>query len=173
MPLLTVEQMRKHVETGLDDEALEGVIAGAEAEIESRFGPLGSADVVLAGMRRYITAPRAIATVTRVTESVNGQETVLSANDYCAWHRYRIERLATGDNPRREWGTAVRLEYEPVDDSAERATLLISLVKLDLAYQGLRRMSVGSGDYQIEHVDYIRERARLLSALQPRTMVIA
>jgi hypothetical protein len=170
MTLLTLDEVKAHVETDLEDTALQRIVTGIESEISDRYGSTDSAEETVAGTdRRVLVTHRPIESITSITED----DVTLSANDYRQWGRYRLERLSSGDNPRTLWGGVVELQYTPRDDSEQRKLVLVDLVKLELEYRALQSESVGGGDYRANHVDYTRERTRLLRMLAPKKVVFA
>lgn len=170
MTLLTVTQLRGHVESDLDDTALQRLLDSEDAEIVRLFGPVSSATELHAGGADVVqlVLDRQIASITSVTEVVDGTSTTLSADDYRQWWGQSLERLDDGTNPRSSWGERVTVVYVPNDATAQRTAVLIQLVQLALRYTGLRQESVGQGDYAATMLDQRRERARLLGQLAPR-----
>jgi len=168
--LLTVTQLREHVESDLPDAALERILDAEDAEIVRRFGALASESEELAGDARLLFLRRHAAAVTTVTETEadNATVTTLAANDFRQWGGGILERLATGDHPRAAWGPVVTVAYTPEDDSTERTHVLIQLCQLAARYTGAQHESVGQGDYAVTLPDYRRERERLLLGLAPR-----
>lgn len=199
--------IQARVETDLDTTHLQALIDEAVADIEDRYGPYRSTavppapiQIMLEGRRRmleimrplddtqavsiteYITAdPRDVEFSAYVEDwwpMVGEVATVLAADDYRVWHSGRtLERLFTGTNPRVFWGSRVQISYVPVDDTARRDEVVIKLVILGLAYQGVLEQRVGEvmttfgprtaagGGSPILYQD---EREKLLKTLEPR-----
>jgi hypothetical protein len=169
--LLTVDEMRDHVETDLVDDALEQIIDAADAEIIRRLGPVAAQTEVLPGGDLYLSLAREASAITAVTERflVDGfgvQNTPLNlANDVSLLASgRRVERLFTGDNPSSAFRGVVTIAYAPADTTAERKLLLVKLVKLDVKYSGLVAKSIG--DVRTQFVaDHAGERLALFRAL--------
>jgi hypothetical protein len=166
--LLTVAQLRQHIETDLLDAALQRFLDANEAEIVRLFGAAASVTERLAGGGYMLMLADAPASITSITETVSLVATVLAADDYYAWPGGILERLSTGTNGRSAWGELVTVVYVPADRSAQRTAVLVKLCQLDVAYDGLKWASVGSSDYQQTALDYPAERMRLLRSLAPR-----
>lgn len=149
--LLSVEQVREHVETDLVDDALERVLDAADAEIIRRLGPLLTQTEVLEGGAVHLPLSRAAASITSASErfATNGMgyQTValVVADDLRLLDDgRRVERLFDGSNPADAWRGEVTIVYAPADaGAAERAMLLVNLIKLDLGYTGHLVQSVG------------------------------
>lgn len=170
MALLTVTQLREHVETDLPDAALERILDAEDAEIVRRFGSATSASETLAGNALLLFLSRSPGTISTITETEadNLTTTTLAADDYRLWPGGILERLATGTNGRSAWAPVVTVTYAPTDDQAQRIHTLIQVCQLAARYTGVVQESVGQGDYAITLQDYRRERERLLSQLAPR-----
>lgn len=178
MALLTVAQLRAHVETDLDDTALQAILDSEEGEIVKRYGAHASATELLRGGERLLFLTRPAASITSVTEEVDGvfaepSVTVLAADDYRIWQGGRyLERLTTGTNPRLYWGDRVTVVYTPADETAQRTLILVNLCKLAIRYTGADSESVGAGDYSARERDYAAERTKLLRQLAPRGGIV-
>jgi len=170
--LLTLGQVRQHVETDLNDTALQMLIDAAESDIIDACGELNSEieefhDETLATL---LFLKRKAVSVTSVIEQVKSgndyEATTLLANDYALRHNNcMIERLADGDNPRGTWGDIVTITYEPEDERTRRKAAVIKLVKLETEYS--HASSVRTGDHSETAKDYTSERAKIINALKP------
>lgn len=166
--LLTVIELREHVQTDLADAALQRILDAEEGEIVRRYGPHTEATETLRGGDRLLFLARPATAISEVVETVGVVDTVLDAADYRLWDGGRcLERLTTGSIPSLYWAERVSVAYVPADQSAQRKLVLVQLVKLALAYSGLRSESVG-GDYSATTLDYVAEREKLLQSLAPR-----
>jgi hypothetical protein len=167
MALLTVAQVRAHVETDLADEALERLIDDADAEIIDRAGAVDEQTDEMHGVElaTALCLSRRASEITEVVETVSEDETTLAADDYSlrAGGLF-LDRLSTGTNGRSTWGDSVVVTYTPVDRTARRTRVLIDLVKLSVQYNALRSESVG--DYSATSAEYETERERLLGRLR-------
>jgi hypothetical protein len=173
MALITLAELKEHVESDLSDAALQRLLDSEDAEIVKRTGAhSGAITETLNGRELLLFLGRPAAAVTSVTEYVSGgaitgeTATVLAANDYRIWGSGRyLQRLPTGTNPRTFWGSRAQVVYTPRDESAERTLVLINLCRLAVEYRGLRTERVG--DYSMTSEEYTAERERLLSQLEP------
>jgi hypothetical protein len=170
--LLTVAQMRTHLETGLTDEALQRLLDAEESEIVARYGAHTSATETLPGNGEWLILGRTPSSITSVTETEtdNATATVLAANDYRLWAGGQLERLSTGTNGRYYWAPLVQVVYVPQDANDQRRAALVKLVTLSAAYTGTKAESIGSGDYSVTAADYTAERERILRSLAARKL---
>ena len=67
------------------------------------------------------------------------------------------------------WRTFVLVTYTPIDDLAKRRLLLADLVRLSTRYDATMRTAVGPGGagVSVNHLDYEKERKRLLHRMMP------
>jgi hypothetical protein len=168
MALLTVAQLREHVETSLPDAALDRILASAEQAIATWAGPLEvDEDGVVADATERLWAPgrtllrlhQLPTAVTSVTDLVNGVETLLDPSAYRLEGRY-VRRLGGTFG---EWTIVV---YTPTDDSATRRAVLVQLCQLELNVQpGMA--SQGAGGWSESYRTYLRQRDELLRAIRP------
>ena len=169
MTLLTVAELREHVETSLPDTALERLLAGCELAIAQWAGPLSFdedghvvevVDVARAPGRALLRLRQAPAAVSSVVDINHGVETELDPADYRVEERY-LRRLGAA-----LWGEWTRVTHTPVDDSAIRRTVLVQLVQLELNVQpGMA--SQGAGPWSESYGKYLRQRNELLRAIRP------
>jgi hypothetical protein len=165
--LLTVAQMRQHVETGLVDEALQRHIDDADEEIIDAAGEIDEQVDTMenAQLSTQLYLSRRASAVVSVVEEIAYDQTTLAADDYrLGGGGVLIQRLEDGTNPRGTWGETVTVTYVPVDRSRRRVGVLIDLVKLAVQYSGLKSESIG--DYSSTSTDYEQERQRILSRLR-------
>ncbi len=172
MALLTVAELRQHLETDLSDQALQRLLDDADESVVRLYGPHppGPVEEHHVGGVMYVFLRQRAANIISVFETVRGVTTVLASNDYrvLGGGRY-LERLTSGDHPRVFWGDFVTVTFEPWDDRAQRRRVIIDLVRLALEYNALE--SVDVGDYSSRSLDYQRERRRLLMDLGRGLMV--
>lgn len=164
--LLTVAQIRGHIETDLTDEALQRLIDDADAEIIAEAGAVASHVDTMSSceLANVLFLSRRASTITTVVERVGDDDTTLDATDYeLKADGLRIERLDSGPNPRATWGEEVVVTYAPRDMSARRLRVEIDLVRLAAEYDA--RKSSSSGDWSQTSADYEGERSRILSRL--------
>lgn len=170
--LLTVDELREHLETDLADAALQRILDAEEAEIIQRYGPHATATETLSGNGTLLILARTPLTITSITETYETTTTTLAADDYRLWPGGRIERSVYGTNPASYWSPVATVTYVPVDMTAQRRGCLIRLATLAVAYRGVKAESVGSGDYSMTAQDYTTEREKLLRSLAGRKLWI-
>ena len=167
MALLTVAQIRQHVEADLSDDALTRLLDDADEEIVAWAGEV---DEQVDTMRHVelstvLFLSRRGSEVTEVIEQIGYDETTLDPDDYRLRNGgTQIERRSDGTNPRSTWGEIVTVTYTPVDRTARRTRVLIDLVKLAVQYSGLKSESVG--DYSSSSAEYEAERGKILGRLR-------
>ena len=173
--LLTVGELREHLETDLSDEALQRILNAEEAEIVRRHGPTATQAETLDGGETLLFLSRTASSITSVveTESDNLTQTTLASDDYRLLPAGKVERLVTGTNPASYWAHLVTVTYVPEDQAAQRRLVLVQLAMLAAKYNAMKSESVGGGDYSGTSLDYTLERERLLRSLSGRTLWIA
>ena len=172
--LLTIADVRTHVETDLTDPALTRLNDDADATVIERFGPLdtdteqffvNSGDYPN-GRDKFINLSRKPANVTSITEQFfDNAATVLSADDY-ELVGSQLRRLDTGTNPGTVWGHVVNVVFVPYDTTKTRKVVIIDLIKLEVEYRGLS--SEAAGDYKMSAPKYHDEKEAILKRLAPR-----
>lgn len=152
--------VKDHVETDASDTTLQRLIADAVAAIAGRCGDAASVTRQLMGNSPILRLDPPVGTLTSVTE-IDGDntETVIDNDDVRLLYGGRVIEREDGGY----WGYRVRVAYTPVNDAARRDRVTIDLVRLSLTYSALS--SEGAGDFRASHVDYQRERTRLISEL--------
>lgn len=164
MALLTVAQLKEHVETDLSYDVLDLLLSEAEQLINRTAGdPTASTETHLHDPREANTRiwlKQKAATITTVTErGVDGVETVLAGSDYRLMLEGRVlERIDAA------WAPEVRIAYSPVNDLVTRKRIQVDLVKLAIQYEALGSSSIGS-DVSQSHLSYQAEREKLLRGL--------
>jgi len=166
--LLTLAQIREHVETDLSNDALQRLIDSEDAEIVQRYGALSTQTETLRGGSERLFLSRLVSSITSISEEVGETTTTLAADDYEIWWNQELDRQADGTHGRSTWGERVTVVYVPQTMTAQRTAVLTQLVQLAVRYNGVEQESVGSGDYSATSADYQRERERLLRKLAPR-----
>lgn len=168
--ILTLAQLREHLETDLTDPAVQRIIDADDAEIIRRLGAVATQAEVRKGGEQYLTLARAAASITSIVEryAIAGtgyQDITLATNDYnLLADGYKIERLFTGTNPNAVFLGIVTVNYVPKDTLAERIALLVRLVTLDITFDGRAAQSIG--DVRIQNLaDHQAARAALFGAL--------
>jgi hypothetical protein len=170
MSTLTLGEARSMIDTDLNDVALQLMIDDAEAEIAERAGSLASqVDEFKEELTNILVLSRKAASISSVVEKdgTGGSytSTALAATDYWLRQNTRIlERLSSGTNPRQFWGDVVIVTYVPQDDTTRRKIVTVDLIKLALAFNGLRSESVG--DYSASALEYEEQRQKIIDRLR-------
>lgn len=138
MALLTLVQLKEHIPgLTLADAALTRLLDAAEQSILEVVGSPGTVTELHQGGRATVFLTRRAASVTSITENLDGTHLVLVAGDYrIASDGHTVTRLATGDNPAPRWSGPVSVVLEAFDDAANRKRVQLALVRLDLGYSG-------------------------------------
>lgn len=166
MSLLTIAEARNHIETDIIDDALQQLIDDAEKEIDNSIGPVDSGTISLStdNPSKIFWLDRKVESIDNITEERDSIETELDENDYRLINNgMAIERLTTGNNPQSDWGDYLTIEYVPVDDTDRRKRVIVDLVKLAVAYNGLNSRSLEN--YSESQKNYEDERAKLILRL--------
>lgn len=168
---LTLDEVRQHVETGIEDDALERLLNEAQLQVTSRFGTDASMTVSVEAQGRYIRLQRPALTITSIAE-FNDQRYplyTLLVGDYELQHGGRVIRRLTGGTTfyaNRSWAPVVTITYVPVPEQALRDRVVIDLVRLAVQYNALGQETFGGRTgYQSISLDYFNERERILSAI--------
>ncbi len=168
---MTLIELKTFVETDLADAALQVVLDAAEEDLTKAVGPEGGMieDRQMEGQADFWTE-RPVGRVTSATETDDaGTVVTLAASDYRLHpSKTRVTRISTGTNPASGWTGRVTLNYVPADLAA-RNRAIVQLVELDLAFRPGAR-SENLGDFSRAHQDYDKERARIISQAQSRSM---
>ena len=172
--LITVANLRLHIETDLADASLQRIVDAVDQDIVEALGEHSSTGTVSethVGGDKGLFLGRPYATITSVTEHRGTTSTVLVAADYRSWYDNRVlERLSlNATNPQGEWGERVDVVYTPVDDDKKRILATIDLVRLALQYTGLK--SERAGDYSSSALDHAKERAAIISRLDRKSLL--
>ena len=158
--LISTDDIKAHVESGLDDAGLERIIRQCDALIVGRHGahagPLtetlyaaGDGELASAFQASYarVRVSRPIASITSVsvypTLEFNPEPAALAAADYYQEGRNAI-RI------RRRWPLRAQVVYEPVDNTSSRQRALIALVKAELRWEPVLAESLdGTASYRL------------------------
>lgn len=173
--LLDIDDVQLHVETDLDDDALQRLMDAEEAEIVTRFGSHGAADGTGPTVTRRVPGGDLFAflgqrsvSITQVDETIGSSSgettTTLSADDYQSWDDGRsLRRLNDGTNARDLWGKFMDITFVGFDDRDRRKRVLIDLVKLSVQYEAAKSSKIG--DVSVSFTDYQKERESILSTM--------
>ena len=179
MAILTVAELRTHVETGLSDAALQRILDAETAEIARHAPGVGTHTNTYRGGAASIMLHAPAATIVSVVETNGLDSTTLSTDDYYILNGGRtLQRRGDGSHAPISallgsrvgpvWGEFVIVSYTTAAAgaaSAQQALVLVNLCKLAIRYPGLQNEAV-SGDYSETALNYQRERAALLASLR-------
>ncbi len=170
--ILTVDEVREHVETDLPDTALTRLVEAADQEIIDRLGALASHTEVLdgEGLHLLVLARRASA-ISSATERIADTDYALAGTDYeLLADGYRVQRKQGLSYPQLAWRGRVTVVYVPIGGAAgelaARKLLLVDLVKLAEAYNARGSQSMGDGSSTA--LDYQKERMALFGPMLRR-----
>lgn len=129
--LLTVAELREHVETSLGDDAVQRLLDGLEAEIVRYAGPPGEQTDRIRGGQQLITLLRPTSRIVSVSESWYTTTTTLDPDDYeLLPNGQQLLRKRTGPNPRYHWWWDVTVVSIASDDDDIRIGVLLDLFRL-------------------------------------------
>lgn len=167
---MTAAEVRENLPAcELSDQGLQRIIDDIESEIEYRYGDNTSKIETYDTNRveRYVYPARRVASITSVVERWGTTDYTLSADDYELVNNIRIDRIPGGTNSWNYFGDQVTITYVPESDKARREMVIVDLVKLSLAYNGVD--SEKFGDYSMSQSEYQGKREDLLSRLGARS----
>jgi hypothetical protein len=179
--LLTVDEVREHIETDLEDAPLTRMLAAADAEIVSRLGAVAAETEVLRGGGALLHLRRKATVITSVVERINSGDTIEVASDDAGWPNpqdyvlavddfalladgFRVERRMGSSYPELAWRGRVTIVYTPADETARRIQLLVDLLKLAIAFSGLSTEDLGNS--RTVALDYPAEKEKLFASFQ-------
>lgn len=170
--ILTVDEIRDHIETGLVDDALVRLIENADQEIIDRLGALASHTDVLSGEGLpVLLLSRKASAITSVTEKIFDTDYALGASDYTLLaDGYTLRRLQGTTYPFPTWRGVQTVVYVPIGGAsgelAARKKLLVDLVMLDVAYDATASNALG--DVSRTALDHAMERNALFAGMKSR-----
>lgn len=165
--LVTVADVRRKVQTGLDDIDLADIITDEENEVVRRFGATGDGVTMVtevydgrSATSLFLNRPAVNVTSITVADKGGGTASTVATTAYQVWgNEGRIEHLGGG------WGSGiVTVTYVPVDDRARRRQVIVELVRLALEQAAMKSESVG-GEYSYQAPDWEAARAALYRRL--------
>jgi len=180
VPLLTVEDLRKHITTSLDDEALQRMLDANEAAINLVAGPLGVSvteihypvgyESIILTNRRYQTTTSPDTPI--IVEGYGTPDARTLASDDFRVSGSAIRRLYFGTNPSSYfYAGPVAITGTPEDDTAIREMALVALCRLDVEFKpGIRAITVGKRRTEYQSAqdsggDYLTQRNAILDGL--------
>jgi hypothetical protein len=173
LSLLTVDELREHVTTSLDDAAVQRLLDDAEAAIVGYAGEVGTLTEFVGGGGLSIVTARPIATITSIIERTDSYVPVtLATDDFRVRDQYVIDRLRLGTNRWLHWRGVVEITYVPIDDTATRKIVQAELVQLELDTKpGLASETVGAWTqtFSVAAKSTAEQRLEILARLKPTT----
>lgn len=171
--LISPDEVRALVETGLGDTELQEVIDRVEAEITEEIGaPYKDGETLtetVEGKSKNIYLKRPISSVSSATEYSSLSDTTgyaLTENEeFYLWpDQGRLERISTVPG-QILWGRMVKVVYVPQDQNKKRKKAIIDLVRIDLSRTSMYQESVG-GEYSYTAVsNWEKERRRIMKRI--------
>ncbi len=161
--MLTVAELRKHVETPLEDDALRRLLDAAEEDVAHFSAAVEY--ITPAGTLLPLTFPAsAITTVIENDVTLNVLDYELSSSGML------LRRLDTGPNPYRTWHRSqAKVTYVRRTNEATKEIVQVDLVRLDLREPGIRQQQIGSWSESYGNAlgteGYRAQRAQILSRL--------
>lgn len=169
--IITVADLREHVETDLPESAIQRLIDDADQLVIDTYGAHGPAvqtdDLYVDDGSEYVFPQRPVDAVTTVTEYTSETTSkVLDPTDYRLLHNGQsMLRLRNGTNPAVGWGYRVVVAYViTTAENPRRRGVVIDLVRLSINHSsGLR--SERAGDYSVSYGNSEKERSKILRRL--------
>ena len=160
--LLTLDQVRDVLETGLPDSALEWLIDEADHQITDRYGP-HSGEITETNVSRLdlVFLRRQAATIAEVKQY--GYQTLASAATVVAPATYEIRYDGWVLARPQCWMPLVQVRYTPVSTVEIRRGVLLDMVRLALVYEARLQSTVGN--VSVTNLNRQREMGQILSRL--------
>lgn len=151
MAMLSLANIRKLVETDLDDTALNIVATSEYNDLIARYGDDGERTIQLPGGHQDLVISLPVVTIASIKEINHYDGTVseltLASDDYIMLYGGRLlKRVASGANPARSWAPLVSVTYTPASREYLRNRVHCDLIKLALQFNGTREEWFG--DYR-------------------------
>lgn len=160
--LLSIQQIRDALETGLPDTALEVLVDEADQQITSRYGP-HSGEVIETTTPHLdlVFLGRQSASISEVRQFELYE--LPAAGEEVAASSYRVLNNGWVLSRPLLWRPQVQVTFTPADTSGLRKGVLLDLVRLALAYDAYASSSVGN--VQVRNLNRRRETGNILSRL--------
>lgn len=169
--LLSVPQLRRTVQSDLDDAELSDLIDEEEATLITRLGPHGdgviSISEVYEGSGADLFLNRPAVSVTSITQATYGggaPVAVATTNYQLLAGQGRILNLGTG------WSGIVTVVYVPVNDKMARRQALVDLVRLKLERTAMKSENIAGEHSYTAPESWEAERAKIYRSLSPMTL---
>ncbi len=173
--LVSTDEARARISTGLTDDQLQAVIDGVEEEITKRIGAPYEDDSTtitetVKGKAKSIYLKRPIKSVSSVTEYAQLSDTTGSAltenEEFYVWpDQGRIERIGGIWGNTGIWNRMVKVIYVPRDQRKQRKGVIIDLVRLELNRSAMYQESVGGEFSYTAPNNWEKERQRIMKRI--------
>ena len=159
MAILTLAEVREHIETGMSDNALQRLMDVAEEDIIRTVGNhQGTVTKVLRGGGRTLTVPKNLVLFT-VTEIYRTQDIKITSTQY-----KKIAEYAYVKTSGYRWADYVRVVYTPPVATQARRMAFLDLID---AFRISRELSVERvGDIGTTYLDPDKQRFNILTRLK-------
>ena len=162
--LISLEDLRDHLETGLVDDALEQLVDDIDTDIIRLFGPHDGELTIKTrpgSFMKMAVLPRPAASVASISHrhDLHTDETSIEVEDYELIHGGRALHKRWGF-----WHQNVTVTFTPVEDNKRRVQVLVDVARLELQFTGVLRQQTGS--YTEWTLDLVKERNRILGRLR-------
>ena len=162
--LISLEAVRKQVETGQDDDSLQSLIDSVDEDIIRGFGAHDGerTEVIRFDMLTFLLfLPRPADTIASITQRFLSESTnrTVDSDDYLIENEGRSIR-----HLKDYWQQVVNVTYTPVDETDRRRQVLVDVVKAEVNYPGVDSYQVG--DYRQSGPNLARERRRIMARLR-------
>jgi hypothetical protein len=171
--LLTVDELREFITTGLTDDALQILLDATERDIIAAAGdPVEQTEYVQGGYPALVLSrpmPAPDYGLISVTEASDSTSPVLLEEDDYRIDGYILHRLTTGTNPRTYWYGLVQVVFMPPDRDDERKRAQVALIQLDPSI-GSDVVSEKIGEYSVSYGKgntYAERYQAILESLRP------
>ena len=162
--LLTLPEARRLIETGTPNDILERFIDAADAAIRRVYGPhSGDRTETLRPVENVVWLATPALTTASVSE-YGSHEPAADAQPVLA-DRFELRHGGRAiEGVGHQFKANVVVIYTPSATTAERASMLIDLVRLADQYEGVSESTVGP--VTTKHLDYDKERRAILNRMK-------
>lgn len=174
--LMTTDEMREHIETALEDTALQRLMDSAEDDINQHCGLLtigdyDEPDTVTEWFSRSVResvlyTKQPLLSVESVTEMTTGHDLADVETELVLDEEYWTDGYSIRRKDGYTFGHRVRVVYVPKNTVNRRRATLIQLVKLEINVDPGTGFE-GAGSWQHTSQDYEQQRQHLLWSLCP------
>lgn len=173
--LVSTDDVRAQVSTGMTDSQLQAVIDRVEEEITKRIGaPYEDASTtiteIVKGKSKSVYLKRPVDSVSSVTEYSQLSDTTGTAltenEEFYVWpDQGRLERIGGIWGNTAVWGRMVKVVYVPQDQRKQRKGVIIDLVRLELNRTAMYQESVGGEFSFTAPNNWEKERQRIIKRI--------